>query len=153
MEYFKSIDEMPIYNWFKLQESNDLTYLLKVQRKCSRRDIFTLQTALQDMTNEYIDTFGINEDYKKILELKRDIFIKEAQLAITGERINNTFINVLKGELKIALSKSQKSDTVDVSVHVSKYMGYRIDMKNTSVKEFYSILFHIKKEVEASHKS
>lgn len=152
LKYFKSIDEMPIYNWFKLQETNELTHLLKVKKLCSKREVLILQNALQSITNEYIDFFGINDQYKKILELKRNIRIKEIQLITTGERINKTFIKVLKSELNLLIQSAQKSDTGNVSVHVNKYMGYRIDLKSTSVKEFYSILNHIKKEAEASYK-
>lgn len=149
--YYKSIDEMPIYNWFKIQETNDLTHVLKVKRKCSKREALILQNALQTMTNEYIDTFGINDQYKKILGLKRDIRIREIQLMTTGERINNTFIKVLKLELTMLLKKNQKVDTSSAWIHAKKYMNGNLDTKTTTVKEFYSILNELKKEVEASH--
>ncbi|MES2287771.1 MAG: hypothetical protein V4547_18935 [Bacteroidota bacterium] len=153
LQYHTSIETMPIYSWFKLQETNDLTYLLKVKKECSKSEVLTLQNALQIMTNEYIDTFGINDQYKKILELNRDIFIKKAQLAMTGERINNTFINVLQAELNALLKSNQKSDTGDVIVAMSKHIGGgMIDTKKMTVLEFYQILNHNKKEVQASQK-
>lgn len=151
-EYYKSIDECPIYVWFKVQESNDLTYLLINKRKCSIKDMAVLKEALYTMTNEYIDTFGISDQYKTILELQRDIRVKEIDLLLTGEKINKTFISILKSKLKAKLEGSQRSDTSSVWIHAKKYMGGNLDMRTTTVKEFYSILNELKKEVEASHK-
>ncbi len=150
LNYYKSIDEMPIFNWFKIQETNDLSYLLYKKRGCTPKQAAILKEALQLMTNEYIDTFGISDQYKNILELKRDIRVKEILFATTGEKINKTFISVLQSKLKVALESTQKSDTGSVIVHVNKYMGYRADLKKISVKEFYSILNEIKKEATAS---
>lgn len=151
LEYFDSIDTMPIYNWFKLQESNDLGFLLKKKISTTKRDIEILKEVLKKITNEYIDAFGVSDQYKNILQLQSEIRQKEIDFVLTKHRINKTFINVLKGKLKAALESNQRSDTSTVAwVHAKKYMGGSLDMKTTSVREFYSILNEFKKEVEAS---
>lgn len=153
-EYYKSIDTMPIFNWFKVQETNDLTYFLHEKRDCTKKELSILEKALTITTNEYIDTFGVSDKYKKILQLKIDIHRKEIALCIhPEERTELTFLNVLKAQLKEALMVSEKSDTKSVVVHASKYVGGgMIDTKKMTVQAFYSILDELKKEVEASHR-
>lgn len=152
LEYYKNLDELPVFNWFKLQETNDLAFLLLKKRKCSKTEISRLENVVRQLTDEYIDTFGISDEFRNILELKRDLLVKKIDLLLTGKRINKTFIAVLEDKLKAALNTKYKSDTASVSVYVSKYMGYQVNMKTISVKEFYSIINEIKKEAAAKRK-
>lgn len=148
LSYYTSIDEMPIYNWFKVQETNDLKYVLKVDRKCNKKQLDILTEAMRVMQAEYIDTFGINESYKKILDLKREILELEIKLLITEDRTHQTFIDLKNQELKYTLSTTKTSQVSAVKRCIEKDMGFPINMKTTSVKEFYGIMAEIIKEAE-----
>jgi hypothetical protein len=145
-EFYKSIDELPIYHWMKIQETNDLTWILKKKRECSKGQFQVLESYLQKMTDEYIDTFGISDQYRNILKLQGELRCKEIDYLISDNKMHLTFIEIKKAELKNAISQSEKSDLMSIQVHVRKYMGQPINMKETSVKEFYGILSEIQKE-------
>lgn len=147
-EYYKSIDEMPVYNWFKIQETNDITWGLINKRDCTTKQLLTLEFVLHRITNEYLDSFGISDRYRAILRLKGDISCLEADLLLTADRSNLTFIELKQKELGILLKSSNDSDMMSVQIHVRKYMGQKINVKETSVREFYSILREMKKEIE-----
>lgn len=146
LKYYKSIDEMPVYNWFKIQETNDITFALIKKKSITKREFRVLEQALQTITNQYIDTFGISEHYKHILRLQGELKCLEIDLICTNERKYNTFINIKKAELKKALETANKGETTSVKVHAEKYMGRKIDMRTTSVREFYEILKEMQKE-------
>lgn len=145
LDYFDSLDSLPIFNWLKIQETNDLGYLLKIKKECSRKEINKLEQHLSKLTDSYIDTFGVSDEYRKVLDLQREIRVKEIEFFITEKKINKTFINVLKLKLQAAMKSTNKTDIYVVSTHVSKWMGYRVDLQKTSVNEFYGILKSIKK--------
>lgn len=145
-EYFNSIDDMPIYNFLKIQETNDLGWVMKEKGDYTKRQQPLLEHALQLITDQYIDTYGISDQYRRILRLQGDLRVLEMEYIITGEKINLTFIELKKAELKVAVDQSQSKETVSVKVHAEKYMGRAINMRETSVRDFYDILRELQKE-------
>lgn len=145
-EYYKSIEEMPIFNWLKVQEKNDLRYVLKKYRDATKGELGQLQVAVQLMKNEYIDTFGISEEYKKLLVLDDQIRILEIEYVTTGDRSKLTMIEYKSRQLKANIKTGVKADSGTVKIYVSKYMGFQVNFKEMSVKEFYSILREVVKE-------
>ena len=152
-DYYKNIDEMPIYNWFKVQETNDLTWLLKEKEDCTTKQMLVLEMYIQKMRDEYIDTFGISDTYRKILVLQGELACLEIDFIIKQDKKIRVFINLKRNELEKLIAKSQKKDSVNIQVHASKYMGGAlINMKTTSVKEFYGILAEMQKEAKKQNK-
>lgn len=148
-EFYTSIDDLPIYNWFKIQETNNLKYLLKQDIELSVTRIKVLSTVMQDLRNEYINVFGIEEQHLNVLNLKKNIRIDELNAFITGDRIHNTMANIKRAELMEIISEQNSIDSASVIVHAKKYMGGNLNIKTTSVREFYSILNELKREVKA----
>lgn len=143
---FHSLDEMPIYNWFKIQELHDLSYILIARRTLLEYEEAIVKEVLSKLTNEFMDTYGLSDEYRKIMRLMMDIRALELDLFISQDRSLLTFIEVKKKELQITQQKKNSIDHSEVIVHVKKYMGGNLDLKKTSVKEFYSILNVMKKE-------
>lgn len=148
LEYYKSLDEMPIANWFKIQQTNDLKYLLVKTRKVSTKEVSELEKGLKKLSNEYIDTFGISDEYRQILELSRDIEVLKIDFILTQDRSLLTMIEIKKDQLKAISKSNNKSDLNKLKMHVNKFMGYSVDMNKTSVKEFYTYLEGLKEEAK-----
>lgn len=148
LEYYKSLDEMPIANWFKIQQTNDLKYMLVKTRKVSTKEVSELENGLKKLSNEYIDTFGISDEYRQILELSRDIEVLKIDFILTQDRSLLTMIEIKKDQLKAISKSNNKSDLNKLKMHVNKFMGYSVDMNKTSVKEFYTYLEGLKEEAK-----
>lgn len=148
LEYYKSLDEMPIANWFKIQQTNDLKYMLVKTRKVSTKEVSELEKGLKKLSNEYIDTFGISDEYRQILELSRDIEVLKIDFILTQDRSLLTMIEIKKDQLKAISKSNNKSDLNKLKMHVNKFMGYSVDMNKTSVKEFYTYLEGLKEEAK-----
>lgn len=145
-EYYNSNDELPVFNWFKIQETEDLTWLLINKRKISKTETEVLKTVLRKLVDDYIDKFGISTQYQRILELQRDIRVKEIEIITTGDKSNKAFIEVYKRELKQLIESNNKADVSDLKANVTKYMKIQLDFKKMPVNEFYSIIKQIKAE-------
>mgnify|MGYP003530780370 FL=1 len=137
MKFYESIEDMPIYNWFKVN-NGDMRFMLikqtKTYDKAKAREYF------DKIYSEYIDVFGISESYLKVIELKKQISVLNIEMAITGDRILKNFIKMAQIELNQINSKTNKTNTNEVKVHLEKYLGFRLNEKETSVKEYYTYL-------------
>ncbi|MBK6836811.1 MAG: hypothetical protein IPG89_22150 [Bacteroidetes bacterium] len=137
MKFYESIEDMPIYNWFKVN-NGDMRFMLIKQT--AKYDGKKAREYFDKIYSEYIDVFGISESYLKVIELKKQISVLNIEMAITGDRILKNFIKMAQVELNQINSKTNKTNTNEVKVHLEKYLGFRLNEKETSVKEYYTYL-------------
>lgn len=140
LEYYKSIDELPIKNWFKIQRTNDLSHLLKTFQAVNESQRNELELAFDCIWKEYIDTFGVSESMRQVLELRRDIMVDKCDMFIKNDRSKLTFIRIKEAELQKIISQQQVEKYDTTRAYIEKYMGFRIDDERTTTKEYYSYL-------------
>lgn len=133
-KHYTSIDDLPQYNWRMISEKNDLSFLLI--NKHQKFDKVKIGKVFEQIKDEYIDTFGINENYKKILELRKDIACLGLEMASTGNRVIKNWIRISQLELDNLLSTSNKSKPYETTVRLSKHMGFAINERTISVREY-----------------
>jgi hypothetical protein len=137
-KHYKSISELPLYNWVKVS-AGELKYLQKnIDENCSEEE---LQNAYEILFDDYLTKRGLSKSYKRLLDLMKKKTLLECEYIITGERFKLTEIELTEQMLRSEIGK----DTVDISVEkslvfLSKWIGYRLDWKVVTVSEYYIIL-------------
>lgn len=147
LEIYKSIDELPVWNWFKIHETNDLSYLLKITRKVGYARTHELEAQWSLIHDEFLDTFGVNDKLRQIYELKRDISVLKADMFLEKDPSKETLIDLKELELKNILNETTKTDVYEVKAYVEKYMGRRVDERTETVKSYYSCIKIMEKEL------
>lgn len=146
---YKSIDELPLWNWFRIQETNELKYLFKENVSKWEFFIFQLAEVWENLYNEFINTFGISDSLREVLQIKKEIAVMRYKMvADDSNAYLQTFINIKEYELKQILGRLEKQEFTSAKVYIEKYMGFRIDLKTTSVKEYYEYLKVLEKEAK-----
>lgn len=133
--YWASIDEMPLYFWEKCQEGK-LQFVNKDRKpRPYDADVWLV------LYNEYLDRYGLGEQLDRYLTQK----IHLAKLRLAYIQTNNVFllnnIDIAQIELnQLDPSKHEGMSTAQVVVHLSKWIGYRIDTRAITVVEFKEML-------------
>lgn len=140
IEIYQSIDELPVFNWFKIHEKNDLAYLLVKKHKITGKMNEQLEEAWGNIYTEYLDTFGINNSFRQILLLKKEIACYELEMFIKGDKSIITFIKIAKWQLKKLLNEKPSSTIDEFKVQIERYMGFRLNTKEVTVKEYYTYI-------------
>lgn len=148
IDCYKSIDDLPKYNWDKINESNDYSWLLKKKFKLNDKQKKYLGGIWENILAEFIDTFGIPEKMKEILELKREIFVLKCQLHLDGDKLLKNFINVAEFKLRKLIEKDKGQTTGQVKVYVEKYLGFKLNEKETTVREFFEYIEVLKQQAK-----
>jgi hypothetical protein len=117
-----------------ISEKNDLSFMLIDRKKMGNTVI--LQEAFERIRDEYIDTFGIGENYKNILDLKKDIVCLRIDMAISGDGFIQNFIDMAQMDMNNFLNASEKTKHSEITVRLSKYMGYHVNERLMSVREY-----------------
>ena len=143
--YYATIDEMPLYNWIKCSEENDLTHARKGKNGTKQLDEH-YWTAIY---NDYLDTFGLSKYHKKLIMTQKKRAIAQLEHIITEKKFQKTIIEMQTQKLQSILDSNGTGLSIEQSlIHLSKWLGYYIKTKEISVKEF----FVLSKECERANK-
>lgn len=139
---YESIDEMPIFNWFKCIENKDYLYCAKDAKKAN---LEACKIAFSVLYEEYIDTFGINKQLGEIIDLQNQILVLKIDLILSNDNTIKTFIELKELELEAVLNVKQ-TKTNFAKIAIEKYLGFRINEKEVTVKEYYDYLLAIQED-------
>jgi len=133
--YYSEIDDIPLYNWGECEKGN-IRYVNK-SNKSSKKDVL----RWSNLYNKYIDRYGLGEDFKEILRIKKKlIYLRCLYVKTSNKKILNQ-IGIDKKRLTSIEGTSIEGLTVDETlVHLSKWIGYRIDKKKISIVEYKTLI-------------
>jgi hypothetical protein len=124
---------MPIYNYLKVVE-NDMQFMI------AKRGIFgNVEKSFENIQRQLVERFGISENYAEMLELRREICELKCEVAITGDRFQNTWINIKEAELE-QLNKIKGSTTDELKVILEIWLGFKLNLQQISVAEWFTYL-------------
>lgn len=144
--FYTSIDEMPIYNWHKINETGDVSFILIKKKRMDETLIEKCIKQLNFLYEEYISKFGFNEIEIDILEKQKEIALLIIQKNETGDMSLQTMINIRTLELNKILANNPKGNFFDLKTNMEKALRFRINIKECSVTEFYSYLKNLTKK-------
>ena len=142
-DYFNSIEVLPIWNWWKIAETGNLIYLHK--KDYYEGEDYTLIELWNKLQNEYLDEFGITEEFRKILSLKKKWINKKVEFLTTGERFKLTEIDIIESDIAETMDSKVSVDKDDTIITLERKLGRELDPKQISVKKYYKYINHFSK--------
>ena len=137
LKLYKSIDELPIWNFEKINKTSDLGYLYSEYQEKPKID--NLDDVWEAIYNEFIKEFGLSQYFLDWLNLRLQALELYREAYVEGEKYKRVLAKVKEAEADELMSSNSTQDN-NVYAIVSKSMGFRVDPKQVSVKEFYQYL-------------
>lgn len=135
-EYWSSIDEMPLFNWIRCNDGK-LEYT-RINKKGSKIQDYVNWKLLY---NEYLSEFGLDVRYKKYLEATKKRAILQSEYVLTKERFKLTEIEIQSQKIKDLEMHFGDGKKIEVILtYLGMFLGYKLDQKSTTVKEYFVIL-------------
>ena len=138
LDYYNSIKEMPLINWWKFNETKDVKYFLKAYSNVNTAKLLFLESIYTKLMDEYTKEFGINEHLLLVLEKQIDIAKLKADF-MSGLGLL-TSIEIAELELTELVRGVDGMGFYEVKAILEKQMGFRIDPNVTTVMEYYSYI-------------
>lgn len=137
-KFYKSIEDIPLFNWVKVNAGEMNFLLINKEDSASNEE---LSEAWDILFDDYIEKRGLSKSYKQLLNVMKKKVILECDFIISGDLFKLTEIEIEEQNLKQLIGK----DSVDMSVEksliiLSKWIGYRLDWKIITLNEYYLIL-------------
>lgn len=95
--------------------------------------------------DEYFERFGMGEHLSDILEKKREIALLKCKKGLLGDSSIDTMISIAELELN-EFEQIKGGNFLETKAYIEKTLNFQIDLKKTSVSEYYTYLKLITKE-------
>lgn len=149
--HFDSIHNLPIYNWFKCRDENDLSYLLKDEPRHGTKedvDFEELYSVYMDMITEFFKEFGQAKSKKNEIDLISKIVDANLMFVKSGDRFLLNNINVMNERLRKiqldnmdnALKVDSRAETKKDIAKVGSSINGFVNTKSVVVVQFYTQL-------------
>jgi len=142
--YYTSIKELPVYNWWQMHEGNNFSFMLKNDAKINEKLAIKY---FKECQKEFYVEFGLDDKFKEYLKKSIELELLNIQVA-KGDKSQQIFAEVCKIELEEMTLELQKKVYNHGIMHVEKYMGFRLDTKTISTYEFYAYVKQIEEDIK-----
>jgi hypothetical protein len=139
---FSSIDDLPQWNWVQIHRTGNLAYIKQLDsyRKLDVDNSLTFEQIWLEIYDEYLEEFGLSNEYKEILERKKQIARMKNEFILTDNRSLLNFIKIEELELENSFDKSETIGFEGVVVGIEKLQGIKIETKKITVYEYNNYL-------------
>jgi len=144
MKIFASIESLPIWNFYKIKETSDITFLFIDEERHGGaitekegKELFECWKAIE---SRFITSFGLNDKFINRLILEQKILLLELDVAIKKDSISKSRLNIELDKLRQADEDAPKGSIVDTVVTVEKFMSFAIDEKVCTVAKFFGYI-------------
>jgi len=128
---------MPLENWIRITEDGEYQYVCKDPENTSGVDI---AEAWYKVNDEYIQRYGLGQLYKRLLKKMKEKALLQLSYVETRDRFKLTEISLAEAEMKSMMSNRGEGMGIrEAVIHLSKYMGFRLNPKEITVSEFFTI--------------
>jgi len=142
-EYYNSIEDLPIWNWWKIAETGNLIYLYK-EDNYTKED-YKLYKVWNDIQDEYLDEFGITNEFREVLSLKKKWIEKRTEYVISQDRFIKMESDLLQIDINDLINEKKSVDKEETLIMLEQKLGIRLDAKNISVKKYYKYINYFSK--------
>lgn len=140
---FLSIDELPIWNWWRVSETGNFIYLRK-DADYKKKD-YSLSSLWESLNDEYFDAYGISDNTIKAMKLKQKWILKRADFILNNNRFALTECDIIEMDLDDLQNDSKSMSNEESIIYLEERLGREVDPKRTSVKKYYDYINYYSK--------
>ena len=156
---YKGIDEMPIHNWFRLEDTGDLSWILKPNKRLYWFNLPSISKTAEDLSEAYFAKHVLKGKYLQFLKLKKKWALLIAKSIETQDRKFEMEADMVNAEIerRFPQVKNQKQiSRQEAFLSLESFMDLGVlNPKEMTVDEYYERLeFSEKKakKIEAEYK-
>jgi hypothetical protein len=134
---------MSLNAWIKCN-NDDLRYTRRTLTEGTEEEDSKQWEVLQ---NQYLERFGLPEDYEKYLRLQVSKAKAQLEYVITGKRFELNKITAIDFKINAMTNENSNEITIQKMLnHLSKMQGYTLTQFNTTVSQYFELIDTLQKQ-------
>jgi len=146
VSYYRNLDDLPLYNWRKYNETGDKGFLVKSGMFPDLKAEMNL--AWYNLNDEYLVKFCDSHERNNSLKKRKKLVVNLLSYVETGNMMYKMEADIIQAELlnNAKALNEVKSSFLEVVAYAEKYFGFQIDERKTSSIKFFTYLESMKKQ-------
>jgi hypothetical protein len=110
--------------------------------------------TIDSLLDSYNEIFGFNKQFKNVLRMRIRAHKLRQRYIQTGQRSLINDIDQIEHEIEAYQKRFKNEEKTDFDkqiIRIENWRGFKIDLKNTSVREFFAIIEEYKTYIKLSH--
>tara|TARA_Y100000310_G_C20653132_1_gene800585 strand:+ start:1691 stop:2155 length:465 start_codon:yes stop_codon:yes gene_type:complete len=136
---YTSIEDMPIYVWWQINKTGDVTLILKDKLKHTDKVISYCSDMWDAIRDEHIEVFGMSHAFEDYMRQLAKVGIKKANFAISQNGLDKTWLKIQERELK-DMESVKKHNDYKTKLILERALGITINPKTYTVMEYYTAI-------------
>jgi len=138
VRFYGNIHTLSIASWNEIKDTGDYTLLIK-RGKIS---LGVLKRVWENVQNEYLLKFGLKDDYKEYLEIKKEYLLAYSDWLKSGFQMRELHeMELLETDMRDYEKKFEGGMSFEEGyAWLTKAVGIHLSLTKTSMYEYYSIL-------------
>lgn len=134
VKLYTTIKKTPLSVWIDIHDSNDLTALV-IEGKPDEAKLLMQWFILSD---EFIECFGLPEQFMDLLETKREACIKMAQYCQSLDRFTEFEAKIMMKQITSETTGVTSFSITEEKGYIEESIGFWLDPEKITVFEYYS---------------
>ena len=150
MKYYRTIEDLPIWNFVKINETNDVRYMLKLDDYYdlpkNKIDVDLLIDTYSKIANDLFLKFGFDEKFVGQKREEKELLIMNLRI-LSGEKHLSAILKIKEKQIDVAKStiKTKNQSFEEKVVLLESYFKLNFDVYNMSVLRFHTYIDLYKK--------
>lgn len=139
---YTSIEDMPIYVWWKINSTGDVTLVFKdkLKLKDNHVNIYGYCSDMWDaIKDEHIEVFGMSHAFEDYMRQLIKVGIKRANFALSQNGLDKTWLAIEERELS-DMQSTKKHNEYKTKLMLERALGINIDPRTYTVMEYYTAI-------------
>jgi hypothetical protein len=143
-KYYNSIENLPVWNWWKISETGNLVYLRKDENY--ELEEFSLSELWEKIHNEDLSLFPISNESKRVMRMKKKWIEKQAKYLVDGDRFALTEAEIIDINIKDSIDTSGSMSNDEIIIFLEEKLGRELNPKELSVKKYKNYIRYYNKK-------
>lgn len=147
---YSSINDLPMDNWVEFHATSNPLYLVQeINFKYPSKK--TTIKQWESLCSEFYEKFGKTKELISHLERLKKMTVLICENSIKFDTIKKIELDILEQEM----AQESKKEVMDFNIsnaNLSKYMGFHIDTRKTSVSRYYGYIKSMEKQIQLNKK-
>ena len=152
MTFYNSIDNLPIWNFYQVKESGDLSFMYVDEARhgdpMTKKEAKELFDAWKAIDDRFLYEHGLTEQYVNRLIIEKKIIQLELEVLINNDSITRSRLKAEKAKIEGIKEQEGKANLTEVIVNVEKFMNFSIEEKKVCVAKFFGYIELMKRSVK-----
>lgn len=138
MKVYKSPNDLPLWNWIKINETGSSVYIYINSNYDKLVESKKSIKAFEYLYSVFFEKYVLNKEYLQYLEAKKRLALKIADAYSSEDRSGITFAEIEAQEFEAKYEKEgDKKDFNTLIAILEKEIGFKINRKEMTLSEFY----------------